>query len=302
MKPALSPRPAPPARGWSALALVAGLVLVAMTGLACWHLQRQRESVLKTADEASLRGAQSTFEQLLERERQHAVRLVSLLADDSRVRATALAPHFDEATVGDVLQDLRTACQASLMAVLDGSGKVRAQTGLSELAGADLSSAAAVRSAPSEPAIDVWTIGSRVFVVALAPIRSGAAVSALLLSGSEIGAAALQPIEQAHGVRAALLVGPKIVARTPGPGDAVLDAVFAAAGARAESSGRVREAGGEFLYRVSDTSPAAASARALWVLPARHLLAAATPIAGVWWLPILLAGLLWLLVLALVRL
>jgi hypothetical protein len=140
-----------------------------------------------------------------------------------------------------------------------------------------------------------------VFVVAVAAVRSGPAATALLVAGTEIGAAALAPIEQAQGVRAALLVGPRIAARTAGPGDAALDAVFSAAGARAESGGRIREGAGEFLYRTSDTSPAAASARALWVVSARHLLAAA-PLAGVWWMPILLAGLLWLLVLALVRL
>ena len=301
MKPTVLPSPRA-ARGWGLLALAAGLLLVGMTGMSAWHTFRQRDALLKAADEAVLRGAQLAFEQRLERERQQALRVAELLGDDTRVRATVLAPRFDEATVRDVLQDLRAAGQAGLLAVLDGSGKVRVESGLTELAGMDLSSSAAVRNALVERSTDVWTIGQRVFAVAIAQIRSGAAISALLLSGVEIDAAALRPIERAHGVRGALVVGQKIVARTAGPGDAALDAIFRTAAARGEGGGRVGEGAAAFIYRVSETGPAATSARALWVVGGQHLLASAAPIGGIWWLPVLLSGLMWLLVVALVRL
>jgi hypothetical protein len=291
-----------PRRVWGLLSLTAGLLLVAMTGLSSWQALRQRDGLLKAGDEASLRGAQLAFEQSLQRERLQALRVADLLVDDTRVRSTVLTPRFDEATVRDVLQDLRTASQAALLAVLDGTGKVRVETGLPELAGMDLSSAAAVRNAPVEPSTDVWTVGQRIFAVAIAQIRSGPSMSALLLSGVEIDAAALQPIEKAHGVRGALVVGQKIVARTAAAGDAALDVVFRTAAARAENGGRIARGPDELLYRVSETGPGATSARALWIVSARHLLASAAPLTGVWWMPILLAGLLWLLVVALVRL
>jgi hypothetical protein len=301
MKPIELPSPRF-ARGWGLLALAAGLLLVGMTGLSAWHTFRHRDALLKAADEAVLRGAQLAFEQSLERERQQALRVAELLVDDTRVRATVLAPRFDEATVRDVLQDLRAAGQASVLAVLDGAGKVRVENGLPELGGMDLSAAAAVRNAPLERSTDVWTIGQRVFAVAVAQIRSGPSTPALLLTGIEIDAAALRPIERAHGVRGALAVGQKIVVRTAGPGDAALDPVFRTAATRGEGSGRVGEGAAAFVYRVSETGPGATSARALWVVGGRHLLASAAPIGGIWWLPVLLAGLMWLLVVALVRL
>ena len=53
-----------------------------------------------------------------------------MLADDNRIRATVLAPKFDEATVQDVLEDLRKSSGATLLGSRSTSaGKVVAVSG-----------------------------------------------------------------------------------------------------------------------------------------------------------------------------
>jgi hypothetical protein len=54
---------------------------------------------------------------------------VTVLADDNRIRSTVLAPKFDEATVQDILEDLRKSSGATLLAVVDAAGKVIAVAG-----------------------------------------------------------------------------------------------------------------------------------------------------------------------------
>src|SRR6185312_1877884 len=116
-------------------------------GCAAWFANAQLEHVLSNLDDQALGQASRTFEELVNRQREQLVSEVKVLADDNRIRATVLAPKFDEATVQDVLEDLRKSSGASLLAVLDATGKVQAVTGAVGLKQVDLSGSTAVRAA-----------------------------------------------------------------------------------------------------------------------------------------------------------
>ena len=100
-----------------------------VAGLAsCWRWSRggglvgrsaAARGFLSALDEQLLGQAGASLEQLLARQRDQLVAEVKVLADDNRIRATVLAPKFDEATVQDVLEDLRKSSGATLLAVVD---------------------------------------------------------------------------------------------------------------------------------------------------------------------------------------
>src|SRR5207302_4148845 len=120
-------------------------------GAAAWLANAELERVLSAQDDESLAQASRTLEELVNRQREQLVSEVKVLADDNRIRATVLAPKFDQATVQDVLEDLRKSSGATLLAVLDASGKVQAVTGAVSLREVDLSGSTAVRAAFERP-------------------------------------------------------------------------------------------------------------------------------------------------------
>ena len=62
--------------------------------------------------------ARKVFERTLEEQRAQAQSQVGVLAEDTRIRSTAMMANPDEATVRDVLKDLMATSGAGLMAVL----------------------------------------------------------------------------------------------------------------------------------------------------------------------------------------
>jgi hypothetical protein len=284
--------------GKAILMAVAGLVLVG-GAVGAAMLASQRVQQLMTAGDASpLEGAQASFADLLDNLRKQTLSQARMLVDDTRIRATVITPSFDEATVRDVLEDLRTASQSTGLAVLDSGGKPLAVSGIAALKGVDLSSSAAVRIAQDRATVDVWTVGQQVLVVALAPVRNRREVPALLLVANELPAAALTGIAKAHRVSAALVVAEKLAMRTPG--DAEPEALQAAV-AQAGAAGEVTIADQVYRYRTSVTGDAATAAQVLWLSSNHHLVAAAGPVRSLVWMPVVMAGLLWLLMVTVVR-
>src|SRR5262245_20321730 len=98
MSTRIEPAPAS-ATGSSLGAIVAGLVVLALIGAASWLGDRQLRRFLSALDEQVLVQASTSLEQLTARQRDQLVSEVKVLADDNRIRATVLAPKFDEATV-----------------------------------------------------------------------------------------------------------------------------------------------------------------------------------------------------------
>jgi hypothetical protein len=253
--------------------------------VASWFATSAFGEALSRLDEQALRHAGVALERSLDVQRAQALSEIRLLADDNRVRATVITPRFDEATVRDVLDDLRKASGASVMAVLDVAGKVGAASGIESLKKESLGQTAAVKGAMDKATADVWSFPDRVLVIAVAPIISGNQVAALMMIGFELGAPALAAIEQASGVSAALVVADKVVVR--GSTDGALASAFEAARAVAEGQSRVVDAGGRFLARVTKTSDSAAAARAVWLVPHHHQAGLFRTVPLAMWLPVL---------------
>src|SRR4051812_35571097 len=177
------PPPLAPAPASAAGVIVTALAVLAALGAAVWLADRQLGTFLANLDDELLSQATRSFDRLLDRQRDQLAAEVSVLADDNRIRATVLAPTFDEATVQDVIDDLRAASGATLVAVLDGNGRVQAVSGMAALRAADLSASPSVKAAFSRSSSDVWTLPGEAQVIGLAPVRSGDQTPALLVKG-----------------------------------------------------------------------------------------------------------------------
>jgi len=270
-------------RGSALIIVIPGLAMVVLAAMASGFTSGVFERALSRLDEQALRHAGVALDRALDAQRAQAVAQVRLLADDNRVRATVITPRFDEATVRDVLDDLRKASGATVMAVLDVNGKVNAVSGLEALKKETLGQTAAMKAAMEKATADVWSFPERVLVVALAPIVSGNQVAALMMVGFELGGPALAAIEQASGVAGALLVAERVVARSSG--DPEVSAAFEAARGVADGTSAVVESGPGFLARATRTSDSAAAARAIWLVPRHHQAAVFGPVPQVLWMP-----------------
>jgi hypothetical protein len=120
-----------------------------------------------------------------------------------------------------------------------------------------------------------------------------------LLVANELPVAALASIARAHRVSGALVIAEKLSARTPG--DGAPEAALQAAVAQPGAAGEVMVAERTYRYRTSVTGDAATAAQVLWLSSNQHLVAAAGPVRSLVWMPVVLAGLLWLLMVAVVR-
>ena len=186
------------------------VLLFAALGFASWLADGQLRRLFSSLDDQALGQASRTLEELVNRQREQLVAEVKVLADDNRIRTTVLAPKFDEATVQDVLEDLRRSSGATLLAVLDGSGKVQAVTGAVGLRQVDLSASSAVKAAFQRPTSDIWTLPDQVQVIGLAPIRSGDQTPALLVKGLALANSQLATVETALGVSGAVFIGDRM--------------------------------------------------------------------------------------------
>jgi Double sensory domain of two-component sensor kinase len=244
-------------------AWAAGGALLALAVACGFAAQRQLASLISELDARALAIAPGLLERAIEQHKSQVLGEVRLLSEDSRVRTTVMTAQFSEATVRDILSDLRQATDATVMAVLDPRGKVLAAAGRESMRSLDLGGTPLVTEGLAKPVAQVWTLPDQVLVVGLAPIRAGGQVAALLLTGRELGATILNPIEQSAGVAGALLVRQTIVARSAGA--APLDQVIKAAAELDDGRHHLLSLGGEHLVRVSPTSPSAGAGRAVWV-------------------------------------
>jgi hypothetical protein len=285
----ITPLRAPAARGRrrtrNLLMLGSGFAMLGLAAAASAIASRAFDHSLTRLDEQALRQAGVALERTVERHKAHVLSEIRLLADDNRVRATVITPRFDEATVRDVLDDLRRASGAALMAVLDVNGTVGAVSGMEALKKDGLGQTAAVKGAMEKPTSDVWSFPDKVLVVAIAPVLSGNQVAALLMVGVELGPAALAAIEQTLGVSSGLVVADRVVARSSN--DAAVAAALEAARGGAEGPSRAVSSSKAFLARVTRTSDSGAAARAVWLVPHHHQAGLFGPVPQALWMPVL---------------
>ncbi|HEY5447789.1 MAG TPA: hypothetical protein VIQ54_03525 [Polyangia bacterium] len=286
----VAPAPAPASGGL--LAIAAGFIVFALVAGASWTADRQLRGFLSALDEQRLGQAGASLEQLLARQREQLVAEVKVLADDNRIRATVLAPKFDEATVQDILEDLRKSSGASLLAVVDAAGKVTAVAGAVGLREVNLGASPAVKSGFDHPTSDVWTLPDQVQVVGVAPIRSGDQTPALLVKGLALGKTQLATVGSSLGVTGALFIGERVAARSTEAGD--LEEALRAAGRLADGTEPVSAGGRSFLARIARTGEGATAARLAWLVPHHHEFERARALLFLVWCPVPLAALMFL--------
>src|SRR5207248_4983743 len=112
------PWPARPQSRWRHVPVaLAGAVMMAFSLLGGWAVRRHCDGVMTALDERALAQAETALGGAVESGRQRVLADIKLLADDQRIRSTVITPSFDEATVRDVLDDLRRASGATTLAV-----------------------------------------------------------------------------------------------------------------------------------------------------------------------------------------
>jgi hypothetical protein len=280
------PAPAPSS---GAGGIVAGLVLLGLVAAGAYFGDRQLRGFLSALDEQLLGQASASLEQLLARQRDQLVAEVKVLADDNRIRATVLAPKFDEATVQDVLEDLRKSSGASLLAVVDSTGKVAAVAGATGLREVNLGASPAVKAGFDHPASDIWTLPDQVQVVGVAPIRSGDQTPALLVKGLSLGRSQLATVGSSLGVTGALFIGERVTATsTDAPN---VEEALRAAGRMVDGTAQVAAGGRSHLVRVARTGEGATAARLAWLVPFHYQFERARVPLFLVWFPVPLCAL-----------
>jgi hypothetical protein len=259
--PSIAPEPQPSRAG----AVATGVALLALLTAGSWLANRKLGDFLSALDDQALAQASSTLQLVLQGQREQLVSEVSVLADDNRIRSTVLAPSFDEATVKDVLDDLRKSSGASLLAVLDQYGKVKVVSGVPSLKEVSLGSSSSVKAAFSKPTSDIWTLPDQVQVVGLAPIRSGDQTPAILVKGLPLGRVQLAAVEGALGVAGGVLIADRVA--VTGSDRADLAGAFRTAGRVAEGTVRIGDGDDSMLARIVRTGDAATAARVAWMIP-----------------------------------
>jgi hypothetical protein len=271
-------------------AVLAGVALLGLSAAGGFASQKQLDALMSELDTQSLNRASGLLNRTIDQEKADLLSEVRVLSEDTRVRTTVMTPQFNEATVRDVMEDLRQASGASVMAVLDVRGKVQAVSGSTGLRGLDLGASPLISQALEKAVVHVWTFPDQVLVIGLAPVRAGGQVTALFLVGKELGEKTLAPIEHSLGVAGAVVIRDKIAAmssRTP----AIESVVQTAMSLDEGTSHLIEGAGVQHLVKMTGTSEAAGAGRVIWVVPLHKQSARVDKLQILAWMPIVLVGL-----------
>jgi hypothetical protein len=182
-----------------------------------------REHIARSAaaqHERSLAVAPGLYREVLEQQRAALTAMGGALAGDTRIRSTLGVAATDEATVRDILEDLRGATSADVLAVIDGDGVVRAVVGAPRMLGVDLGSSALLQ--PTKPdghrAFALWSVDKGVALIVAVPVLQGRDVGGFMLVGRRPSDSALDAVAQSLGLHATLQAdGNTIHTTTPPP-------------------------------------------------------------------------------------
>jgi hypothetical protein len=296
--PILASSPSPTTYPRSLRLPMAGMVLVLLTFGAAWVGKQQLDRLFYDLDSERLHQAEETLNAVIGEQRARLLASVRILADDTRIRSTAMTTGFDEGTIRDVLDDLKKTSDVNMLAVLDERGKVRAITGAEGLRQMDLSSSPVIREALEHPASYTWTLPDQVVVIGVAAIRVGPRVSALLLMGITLGTQQLGEIQRRLGVMVAMFSGDRKIAGVPSAGprddprdDSRLVEIFRSANAMGDSESRPVRGYPDFLTRVTPTSESATAAKLIWVVQSQGQSPRVRLVRTMLWLPVLFVAL-----------
>lgn len=207
-----------PARSWVP-AVVGGItVLVAVIWYAVVNAALQ--SGARVQSEAAVNGAQTLFQQMTEDVQLRLRTESQLMSEDPRLKSTLATPGIDEATIQDVLMDLRRQTSAELLAVLTPTARVQAEVGASYMRGLDLSTSSVIKGAQTsaESVAGTWVVGDRVLDVSAKAVRFGNQLVAYLVVGAPLTDATFKHVHDVTQTGVALLVAGKVALAAPPDG------------------------------------------------------------------------------------
>lgn len=282
--------------GWSRIWIGGAIVVFVLALLLSWSAHRRLDALLDRMDARTLDESAKVLDNLIAQQQRHLTATVAVLAEDARIRAMVLTPTFDQATVLDLLTDLKATSGASVAALLDSGGTVRAVIGAPEMDQLNLGTSSLVQKALEKPSAQLWAFANKVGVLSATPVVLDNQVRALFMLGFELDDALLQDIHKALGATGAVFVGDGIVAASS-KGPEIEQALRAAAEL---PPGTYRTVAGTYLASSSRMSDAAVAARVAWLVPLYRQAEEVTLTRALAWLPAVLVGLVLALMLGLV--
>jgi histidine kinase family protein len=262
------------------------LFVFALALLLSWAAERRLDALLDRTDARTLAASAKMLDNSIAQQQKHLTSSIAVLSEDARIRAMVLTP-FDRATVLDLLTDLKATLGASVVAMLDSGGTVRAVVGAPEMDQLDLGTSSLVRDALEKPAARLWVFDGKVGVLSATPVRLDQQVRALFMLGFELDGALLESIEQTIGASGAIFLGDAVVA-SASPNPEIERALRAAA---EFPPGTYQIVGGTYLATSSRMSDSAAATVA-WLVPLYRHADELTLTRALSWLPAALVGLL----------
>jgi hypothetical protein len=242
--------------------LVALCVLVSASWTS-WVLHRRLNMLFDSVDAGKLDASAKVLDQMIAQQRERLASMTGVLAEDARIRAMVLTPTFDQATVVDLLTDLKATSGATVLAILDGAGRVLAVVGAPEMDQLDLGTSSLVRNAKQKSSAQLWAFADEVGVLAATPVLLDGQVRALFMMGYELEDLVFEDIERGLGVTGSIFVGDGMVASaTKDPG---LARALRSAAELPPGSHHVID--GAFLASSSALNDSAVAAKAAWLTP-----------------------------------
>jgi hypothetical protein len=271
------------ARFWVGLAVF----VFALASWLSWESHRRLNGVLDRVDARTLDASAKVLDQLIAQQRKRLASTAGVLAEDARIRAMVLTPTFDQATVVDLLTDLKATSGATVLAILDGAGRVRAVVGAPEMDQLDLGTSSLVRGALQKSSAQLWAFASKVGVLSATPVLLDGQVRALFMMGFELDDAVFEDIQRALGTTGAIFVGDEVVASaTKDP-----EVTRALRSAAELQPGTYRVVSDGFLAGSSLLSDSAVSAKVAWLVPLSRNANEMTLTRALSWAPAALVGL-----------
>lgn len=265
----LTERPQAP-RSWVGVLL--SVLTVALAVLWYTVVNASMEAGARAQNEAAVNGADALLGVFAEDVQLRLRTESQLMSEDPRLKSTLATPGIDEATIQDVLTDLRRQTNADFIAVLNPAARVQAEVGAGFLRGLDLSTSSVVKGAQvsADSVGGAWVVADRLVDVSAKAIRFGNQVVAYLMVGAPQTEATLQRVYQVTGSGCALLVGGKVSQAYPATGS--FQGIFGSLAAEPAAFGtRVMSIGGKpYVVRLADVKNTQQRARVVIVRPAQE--------------------------------
>jgi hypothetical protein len=209
----------------------------------------------------------------------------ALISQDPRIRF-ALSSAHDEATLVDLLGDIKRPLGVDVIALLNAEAHVLASVGQKEMTGLDLGSSRLIMRAvkDAKATSDVWGFGDRLLAVSASAVLVDGQPMALVVVAASLGEKAFQSVYDLTGTAGALLIQDKIAGFAPKE----LDDAFAIAVSLAPGADATIAFKEKWLHaRSEEIADKALPARVLWLRPVEKERSDYESLLALLWIPML---------------